>query len=91
MTDELRHANERLRVLKALARALEEPHLVLDLLLDAQDPDEAASALQDRFGLDEVQAGAILDMQNRRLTKRDRERIRADVEELQKHIELLDG
>ncbi len=91
MTGELHDAKERLRVLEAILGALDEPHAALDLVLEAQDPDAASRALQEHFGLDAIQAMAILDMQYRRLTMRDRERIRDDIDDLRKHIESLSG
>ena len=49
--------------------------------------DDAKEALMARFGLDEVQAQAILDMRLKALQGLDREKLQAEFDELQKKIE----
>lgn len=75
VTKEVERASERLAIYEALDRALADPHALLDLLISAENPEVAAAALQQRFGLDEMQAAAVLDLQFRRVTVQARARI----------------
>ena len=80
-----------------LKKALERAHLLEGLLI-AQDNideviriirtsyDDARERLMQRFGLDEVQAQAILDMRLKALQGLDREKLQAEYEELEKKI-----
>ena len=80
-----------------LKKALERAHLLKGLLI-AQDNideviriirsryDDAKEALMARFGLDEVQAQAILDMRLKALQGLDREKLQAEFDELQEKI-----
>lgn len=71
-------ATQRLHILEAILQAFEHPHRVLDLLLEAKDADEGRSALAAEFGWDTIQATAVMDVQLRRVTHADRNRIRQD-------------
>ncbi|MGI6029583.1 MAG: DNA gyrase subunit A [Candidatus Heteroscillospira sp.] len=89
-----------------LKKALERAHLLEGLLI-AQDNideviriirssyDDARDNLMERFGLSEVQAQAILDMQLKRLQRLDREKLQNEYKELEERIawfrELLDS
>jgi DNA gyrase/topoisomerase IV subunit A len=44
-------------------------------MLGASDPDTAGRALQQRYGFTELQATAVMEMQFRRVTALDREKI----------------
>ena len=80
-----------------LRKAMERAHLLEGLLI-AQDNideciriirsryDDAKEALMERFGLDEVQAQAILDMRLKALQGLDREKLQAEYNELQQRI-----
>ena len=80
-----------------LRKALERAHLLEGLLI-AQDNidevihiirtsyDDARERLMQRFGLDEVQAQAILDMRLKALQGLDREKLEAEYKELQERI-----
>jgi DNA gyrase/topoisomerase IV subunit A len=63
-----------LHVYEGLVAAFNEPTVTLEVLLMAEDADEAKSALQARLGLDAVQATVVLDIQFRRVTKIERTR-----------------
>jgi DNA gyrase subunit A len=65
--DVIRVAQDRLDILDGLVRALEDPHALLDVLVRADDVETARQALQDAFGLTEIQAMAVLDLQFRRV------------------------
>ena len=80
-----------------LKKAMERAHLLEGLLI-AQDNidevihiirtsyDDAKQRLMDRFGLDDVQAQAILDMQLKRLQGLDREKLENEYKELEERI-----
>ncbi|KKS62522.1 MAG: gyrase subunit A protein, partial [Candidatus Collierbacteria bacterium GW2011_GWD2_42_50] len=53
------------------------------------DSDTARTNLMTKFGLDEIQANAILEMQLRRLAALERQKIEAEYQELMKTIEKL--
>ncbi|MBZ5733304.1 hypothetical protein K8Z61_02240 [Nocardioides sp. TRM66260-LWL] len=72
----------RVHIVEAIVRALDEPHLVLEMLLAAEDVDAACDAIETRFGFDRAQALAILDTQQRSLTTAERSRIRTHLDEL---------
>ena len=80
-----------------LNKALERAHLLEGLLIAQDNIDEvihiirtsydnARENLMARFGLDEVQAQAILDMQLKRLQGLDREKLKAEYDELEERI-----
>ncbi|MCI2058439.1 MAG: DNA gyrase subunit A [Oscillibacter sp.] len=85
-----------------LKKALERAHLLEGLLI-AQDNidevihtirsayDDAKQKLMEKFGLDDVQAQAILDMQLKRLQGLDREKLQAEYRELEERIAYYRG
>ncbi len=89
LADEIRQTDEQLHIYDGLARAIEEPHAALDIVLQAEDPDTASAALRDRFGLDRIQATAVLDLQFRRATRLDRRKIDDRRRELTDHAAFL--
>ena len=56
---------------RALAFATNDAHGTLDVMLSASNPDVDRRALQQQYGLTEVQALAVMDMQFRRVTEMD--------------------
>ncbi|MGH8929246.1 MAG: DNA gyrase/topoisomerase IV subunit A [Egibacteraceae bacterium] len=76
-------AAARVHVLEGLITALDHLDEVIALIRDASTADAARAALVTRFGLTEVQATAILDMQLRRLAAMEREKL------IQEHRDLL--
>jgi DNA gyrase subunit A len=79
---ELRKAEERDHLLQGLLIALGNIDEVIQLIRHSPDTAVAKAELIDRLGLSEVQADAILQMQLRRLTGLEAEKIRAEHEEL---------
>jgi hypothetical protein len=71
---------QRLAVLAAVDAALADPARLVHLLADAEDDADAAHRIRQAFGLDEVQAAAVLDLQFRRLSRSARARLRAQLE-----------
>ena len=83
---QLRKAEERDHLLQGLLIALENIDAVIQLIRGAADTASARSELVERFGLSETQADAILQMQLRRLTALEAEKIQAEHEDLQRQI-----
>ena len=87
---ELRKARARAHILAGMRIAISQLDAVIALIRASADVEEARNGLMERFGLDEPQAQAILDMQLRRLSALERERIEKEYEELQKTISGLE-
>lgn len=83
---ELRKAQERDHILQGLLVALEAIDRVIQLIRHAADTATAKTELMETLGLSEVQTDAILQMQLRRLTALEAEKIEAEHEELQVKI-----
>jgi DNA gyrase subunit A len=92
---ELKKAQERAHILKGLLIALDHLDEVIALIRSSATPDIAREGLCSSFGLDEIQARAILDMRLQRLTGLERDKIRDEYEELMRLIarlmEILDS
>jgi DNA gyrase subunit A len=72
---ELRKARERVHILDGLLIALAAIDQVIATIRASETVDDAKTSLMSRFGLDEAQAGAILQMQLRRLAALERQKI----------------
>ncbi len=83
---ELRKAEERDHLLQGLLIALDNLDGVIRLIRAAADTASAKTELVEGFALSEVQADAILQMQLRRLTALEADKITAEHEELQAKI-----
>ena len=83
---ELRKAEERDHLLQGLLIALDNLDAVIAVIRAANDTATAKSQLIEQFGLSEAQADAILQMQLRRLTALEAQKIQAEHEELQVRI-----
>jgi len=81
---ELRKARERAHLLKGLLIAQDNIDEVIRIIRSRYD--DAREALMERFGLDEVQAQAILDMRLKALQGLDREKLQSEYDELQLRI-----
>ena len=82
---DLRKAMERAHLLEGLLIAQDNIDEVIRIIRSAYD--DARERLCERFGLDEVQAQAILDMRLKALQGLDREKLQAEFDELQKRIQ----
>ncbi|MGM9918598.1 MAG: DNA topoisomerase (ATP-hydrolyzing), partial [Lactimicrobium massiliense] len=60
---DLRKASERAHILEGLRIAVDNLDAIIHTIRDSKDANEAMPRLMDGFGLDEIQAKAILDMQ----------------------------
>ncbi len=82
---DLRKAQERAHLLKGLLIAQDNIDEVIKIIRESYD--DAKENLMARFGLDEVQAQAILDMRLKALQGLDREKLQSEFDELQKKID----
>jgi len=86
---ELAEAEKRAHILEGLLIALDNLDAVIKLIRESRTPDDARNGLMESFSLSEIQARAILDMRLQRLTGLERDKIKAEYEELLKLIEHL--
>ncbi len=81
---DLRKARERAHLLEGLLIAQDNIDEVIRIIRSAYD--DAKQRLMDRFGLDEIQAQAILDMRLKALQGLDREKLQNEYDELEEKI-----
>lgn len=86
---ELLAAEKRAHILEGYRIALDNLDAVITLIRESKDPAEARIGLMSRFGLSEIQARAILELQLQRLTNMERKKIDDEYRELLKTIESL--
>ena len=86
---ELKRAEERAHILEGLLIALDRLDQVIALIRNSADADIAKAGLIAEFALSEIQAKAILEMRLQRLTGLERDKIRAEYDELTKTIAWL--
>ena len=79
---ELNKAEERAHILQGLIIALDNIDAVIKLIRASSSPEEARNGLMDKFKLSEIQARAILDMRLQKLTGLERDKLRAEFDEL---------
>ena len=83
----LKKAKLRAHILAGLLIALGSLDEVIELIKKSKTTDDAREGLMSRFGLDVEQANAILEMQLRRLTGLEQDKIKNEYDELLKKIE----
>lgn len=92
---ELAQAEKRAHVLQGLLIALDNLDAVIKLIRGSKTPEEARNGLMADFDLSEIQARAILDLRLQKLTGLERDKLKAEYEELMKTIahlkEILDN
>jgi len=86
---DLDQAEKRAHILEGLLKALDHIDEVIALIRGSKTPDEARDGLMEKFGFTEIQARAILDMRLQRLVGLERDKLRAEYEELMKMIEFF--
>lgn len=79
---DLKKAQDRAHILEGLRIAVDNLDAIIHTIRDSRDANEAMPRLMNGFGLDEIQAKAILDMQFRRLTGLEREKIESEYQDL---------
>ncbi len=86
---DLRKAQERAHLLQGLLIAQDNIDEVIHIIRTSYD--EAKQRLMERFGLDDIQAQAILDMRLKALQGMDREKLENEFQELQERIAYYEG
>ncbi len=81
---DLKKARERAHLLEGLLIAQDNIDEVIRIIRTSYD--DAKERLMDRFGLDDIQAQAILDMRLKALQGLDREKLQAEYDEIEKKI-----
>ena len=79
---DLKKAEARVHILEGLKIALDHLDEVIKVIRESNTDEIAKSELIRRFGLDEIQADAILEMKLRRLTGIERDKIEAELQSL---------
>ncbi|MDD5038318.1 MAG: DNA topoisomerase 4 subunit A, partial [Dehalococcoidales bacterium] len=87
---ELKEAQARAHILEGLKIALEHIDSVIATIRKAETVDKARQSLMADFGLSQIQAQAILDMQLRRLANLERQKILEEYGEVLKKIAYLE-
>jgi len=82
-------AEKRAHILEGFIIALDNIDAVIKTIRESKDVQTASQRLQERFGLSEIQAKAILDMRLQRLTGLEREKIQNEYAEVIQTIERL--
>ena len=88
---DLEKARQRAHILEGYRVALKNLDEVIDMIRKAPDAETARSRLMKRFKLSEIQAGAILDLQLRRLAALERKKIEEEYKEVLALIKELEG
>ncbi|MFB6457972.1 DNA gyrase subunit A [Chitinophaga sp. Hz27] len=86
---DLRKAEEKAHILQGYLIALDHLDAVIALIRAAATPEIAKDGLISEFGLSEIQAKAILELRLQRLTGMERDKIRAEYDEIMKLISYL--
>ena len=87
---ELAKARQRAHILAGLRIAISNLDAVIQLIRNAESAQDAKQQLITRFGLDDDQAQAILDMQLRRLAALERQQLENEYNELQTAIRKME-
>ncbi len=87
----LAKAEERAHIVQGLIIASDNIDEVVRIIRSSKTVDAARQSLSERFGLDELQTRAIVDMRLRSLTNMSQEELHAEYEELLKQIEFLNS
>lgn len=87
----LDEARKRIHILEGLLIAIDNLDEVIKLIRAAASVDDAREGLMSNFGLSEIQARAILDLRLQKLTGLERDKIRAEYNEVLKEIEYYES
>ncbi len=98
---DLNKALDRAHILEGLRIAVDNIDEIVDIIKTSKNDEEASSRMKERFGLTDIQSKSILDMQLRRLTGLQRQKIEdeynelviaiADYRDILSHIERIYG
>lgn len=90
LTNELLEAKYRGHILEGLKIALDNLDEIIELIRKSKDTAEARTQLMERFGLSEIQANAILDMQLKKLSALERQKILDELAEIMAIISKIE-
>lgn len=79
---DLKRASDRAHILEGIIKALDHIDEVISIIRASKDDPEVIAKFDELFGMSEIQSKAILDMQLRRLTGLQRERLANEYDEL---------
>ncbi len=88
---DLRKAKARAHILAGLIIALGDLDRIIELIKTSKSTEIARNSLMEKYGLDTDQANAILEMQLRRLTGLEQEKIQAEYQQLMEKIAELEA
>ncbi|MFH1840968.1 MAG: DNA gyrase subunit A [Candidatus Shapirobacteria bacterium] len=88
---DLEAAKMRAHILEGLKIALDNLDEVINTIRKSADAEKAKVNLMTKFGLSEIQASAILEMQLRRLAALERQKIEDEYQDIKKQVEYLTG
>lgn len=83
---DLDKALKRAHILEGLLKAIDIIDEVIAIIRASKSVDEAKATLMERFGFDEIQASAIVEMRLRQLTGLEKEKLQAEYDDLEKFI-----
>jgi DNA gyrase subunit A len=86
---ELRKAEERAHILEGLVICLDNLDAVIKLIRASKTVDEARKGLMEKFGLTQIQAQAVLELQLQRLSQLERHKIQEEYAAIKKRITEL--
>ena len=86
MADRIR---ERLEIVEACLIAIDHRQELLRVVETASDADAAVPAVMDRFGLNQIQAHAVLQLQVHRFAEADRRRVSDEADQLRRELDRL--
>ena len=88
---ELKKAKEKAHILEGLKIAVENVDEIIELIKQAEGPSHAKKSLIEKYSFSEIQAQAVLDMQLRRITGLERDKIVKEYEEMMALIKKLES
>ena len=83
---DLDKALKRAHILEGLLKAIDVIDEVIAIIRASKSVDEAKATLMGRFGFDDIQASAIVEMRLRQLTGLEKEKLQAEYDDLEKFI-----
>ena len=86
---ELKKAQDRLHILEGLLIAIDNIDEVVQIIRSSGNTEEAKERLSVRFALSSLQTQAIVDMRLRALTGLERDKVKAEYDELERRVEYL--
>lgn len=87
---ELEQARRRAHILEGLIVASDNIDEVIHIIRNSKNADEARQRLTDRFGLDDLQTRAIVEMRLRQLTNLEQDKLHDELDEVRRTIDHLE-